>query len=462
LTAGTNITITNTAGGITIASTGGGGTPNFGGIGGNGTANLGGGGGACYGATYGGGQVGPTVDANPLSTMAELQQINTSQQALKKAKATYGPDVQAAQANAQKAQTEADKANIQLGNEKMGTMYSILTPYGSDERIVAAGKIDQNTTPDQLKSIQNGLYDIGDEVKQGLISRGWSKADAMQYVHDFNDIILKDPRQAPNLITRATQSLAGALNIAEQNQPQYEKNAAGQIIGIKKAQQKISPIGDNSGTVNPTSGGVTSTNKYIEDLNTRNSTALETDMRLGEAKDLLKLVKGGAGTKNFSEIARWAQAANLPTEIVDSIAGGDLSAVQSAQKFITQAVIQGATSNPGTAESINRYIKDNPDIGTDPRALERFIKFTEKLNQKTFDETEFLLNQKKNGKFNPETHVQEVQQYLRKNYLKPEVKSPENKPSEGKQSARKIVREGVDKVTGRAVVQYDDGTTGYK
>ena len=410
----------------------------------------------------GGGSLNTKVSSNPLSTLADLSNIDTQQQALKKAQATFGADVAKAEADAQQAQTNAKSAVVKLGNEQMNNMYTVLTPYGSDARIEAAGKLTPDATPDQVKAVQNGLYDIGDEVKQKLTSMGWSKADVMQYVHDFDASVMKDPRQAPNLITRATQSLAGALNIAEQNQPQYEKNAAGQIIGIKKAQQKISPIGDNSGTVNPTSGGVTSTNKYIEDLNTRNSTALETDMRLGEAKDLLKLVKGGAGTKNFSEIARWAQAANLPTEIVDSIAGGDLSAVQSAQKFITQAVIQGATSNPGTAESINRYIKDNPDIGTDPRALERFIKFTEKLNQKTFDETEFLLNQKKNGKFNPETHVQEVQQYLRKNYLKPEVKSPENKPSEGKQSARKIVREGVDKVTGRAVVQYDDGTTGYK
>lgn len=409
--------------------------------------------------TYGGGQVGPTVDANPLSTMAELQQINTQQQALKKAKATYGADVQAAQANAQKAQTEADKANVQLGNEKMGTMYNILAPYGSDERIIAAGKIDQNATPDQLKAIQNGLYDIGDEVKQGLISRGWSKADAMQYVHDFNDSILKDPRQAPQLLKRATQSLAGALNIAEQNQPKFVTNAAGQRVLETPAKGTIQQVGA-PGEVNPTTGGVTSTSDYIKDLNQRNSSALETDMRLGEAEQLLKLVKGGAGTKNFSEIARWAQAANLPQSVVDSIAGGDLSAVQSAQKFITQAVIQGATSNPGTAESINRYIKDNPDIGTDPRALERFIKFTQKINQKTFDETEFLLKQKKEGKFNPETHVQEVQQHLRQKYLTPEEKKPEGKQES--QTSKKIVREYVGKKSGRTIVVYDDGTEAYK
>jgi hypothetical protein len=413
-------------------------------------------------------QMGGTVDANPLSSLASLTNINATRQsteasqlATQKARETYGADVARAQADSERAQTEAQRARVTLGNEQMSTMYSVLAPYGSDERVLKAATLNGNSTPEDFKAAQNNLYDVSDEIDKGLEARGWGKADRRQYITEFNTAIMKDPRQAPELIKRATQTLAGAANIAEQNQPQYEKNAAGQIIGIKKAQQKISPIGDGSGIVNPTSGGVASTNEYIKDLNLRNSTALETDMRLGEAEGLLKLIKGGAGTQKFTEIARWAQAANLPTSLVDSIAGGDISAVQSAQKFITQAVIQGATANPGTAESVNRFIKDNPDIGTDPRALEKFIKFTQKLNQKTFDETEFLLNQKKSGKFNPETHVQETQQFLRGKYLPAETKASENKPSEGKQTTRKVVREGKDSA-GNAVVQYDDGTLGYK
>ena len=410
--------------------------------------------------TYGSGQLGPTVDANALSTLADLQQINTSQQALKKSKATYGADVQRAQAESEQAQTNAKSAANKLGVDQMNTMYSVLTPYGSDERVLNAGKLTPQSTPDEIKAVQNNLYDVADEVKDRLIANGWKKADAMQYIHDFNNSIIQDPRQAPNLIKRATQTLAGAANIAQQNQPEFATNAAGQTVRRTAATGAVTPVA-GTGEVNPTTGGAVSTSDYIKDLNQRNTAALETDMRLGEAESLLKLVKGGAGTKNFAEIAKWAQAANLPQSVVDSIAGGDLSAVQSAQKFITQAVIQGATSNPGTAESVNRYIRDNPDIGTDPRALERFIKFTQKLNQKTFDETEFLLGQKKSGKFNPETHVQEVQQYLRGKYLPGEEK-PEGKKSESEKSARKVVREGVDKATGRKVVQYDDGTIGYK
>ena len=417
--------------------------------------------------SYAGAPMGSPVDANPLSTLSELtniastrQGIATSQQALAKAQATYGADVAKAQTEAEQAATNLKSAQVKLGNEQMSSMYTVLTPYATDKRLLQAQELTPNSTPDQIKSVQNNLFDIGDEVRQKLKTMGWDNADAMRYVNDFNASVMKDPRQAPADIKRATQSLAGALNIAEQNQPRFEKNAAGEFVQVTPAKGQIAPVG-GSANPNPTSGGVASANEYIKDLNVKNSIALETDMRLGEAKGLLKLIKGGAGTKNFAEIAKFAQSINLPSSLVDSIAGGDLSAVQSAQKFITQAVIQGATANPGTAESINRYIKDNPEVGTDPRALERFIKFTQKLNQKTFDETEFLLGQKKSGKFNPETHVQEVQQYLRGKYLPGEEK-PEGKKSESEKSARKVVREGVDKATGRKVVQYDDGTIGYK
>ena len=417
--------------------------------------------------SYAGAPMGSPVDANPLSTLSELtniastrQGIATSQQALAKAQATYGADVAKAQTEAEQAATNLKSAQVKLGNEQMSSMYTVLTPYATDKRLLQAQELTPNSTPDQIKSVQNNLFDIGDEVRQKLKTMGWDNADAMRYVNDFNASVMKDPRQAPADIKRATQSLAGALNIAEQNQPRFEKNAAGEFVQVTPAKGQIAPVG-GSANPNPTSGGVASANEYIKDLNVKNSIALETDMRLGEAKGLLKLIKGGAGTKNFAEIAKFAQSINLPSSLVDSIAGGDLSAVQSAQKFITQAVIQGATANPGTAESINRYIKDNPEVGTDPRALERFINFTEKLNQKTFDETEFLLAQKKSGKFNPETHVQEVQQFLRKQYLNPNEKKEVLKEGQPK-STKTIVREGIDKTNGRAVVEYSDGTRGYK
>jgi hypothetical protein len=169
--------------------------------------------------TYAGGKMGSS-NTNLLSTLGDLTAIDTQQQALKKSQATFGADVARAQADSERAQTEAKRAGVTLGNEQMNSMYTVLTPYASDKRLLQAESLTPNATPDQIKAVQNGLFDIGDEVKQKLKSMGWSNADAMQYVNDFNSSVLKDPRQAPNDIKRATQSLAGALNISQQNQPQ--------------------------------------------------------------------------------------------------------------------------------------------------------------------------------------------------------------------------------------------------
>jgi len=176
--------------------------------------------------SYAAAPMGSPVNANSLATLGELtnieatrQGIATSEQALKKAQATYGADVSRAESEAAIANAGAQSANVKLGNEKMGTMYSILTPYGSDERILSAANLPKNATPDQLKAVQNSLYDVSDEIDRGLESRGWGKADRRQYIHELNDTILKSPQSAPELIKRATQTLAGALNIAGQNQP---------------------------------------------------------------------------------------------------------------------------------------------------------------------------------------------------------------------------------------------------
>ena len=176
--------------------------------------------------TFAAGPIGAPVNPNSLSALADITNINatqqstaSSQQALAKAQATFGADVSRAESEASRANTEAQSANVKLGNEKMGTMYSILTPYASDERILEAAKLPQNATPDQVKAAQNSLYDVSDEIDKGLEARGWGKADRRQYIHELNDTILKSPQAAPELIKRATQTLAGALNITSQNQP---------------------------------------------------------------------------------------------------------------------------------------------------------------------------------------------------------------------------------------------------
>ncbi len=210
-------------------------------------------------------QMGATVDANPLSSLASLTNINATRQsteanqlATQKARETYGADVARAQADSERAQTEAKKAQVTLGNEQINTMYGALVPFGSDQRVLKAAELNGNSTPEDFKAVQNSLYDVADEIDQNLATRGWSKADRRQYITEFNTAIMKDPRSAPELIKRATQTLAGAANIAQQNQPQLA-TVNGQtttiipsqgvvpLKGTQPANPPVSPSGETTG-----------------------------------------------------------------------------------------------------------------------------------------------------------------------------------------------------------------------
>ena len=170
--------------------------------------------------TYAGGQLGPTVSGNTLEDVANMAQIDTSRQALKKAKATFGSDVQTAKAQADTATVNAQSAQNKYGIEQANTMYQILAPYGSDKSVLAAESLNPNSAPEEVNQIRNNLFDVSDQIARQLEAQKWDKGDIRRYTHELNDQILKDPRQVPNLIKRVTQTLAGVSNIAQQNQPQ--------------------------------------------------------------------------------------------------------------------------------------------------------------------------------------------------------------------------------------------------
>jgi hypothetical protein len=194
--------------------------------------------------TYAGGQPGANVDTNPLSTLADLQTIHTSQQALKKAKATYGSDVELAKANAQKATTEAQKANLEFGNQKLNTVYTVISPYDSDERVLKASQITPQSSPEEIEAVKNGLLDIGEESIKELVARGIPKAEAYRMIAPHFMEAEADPRKAAQSIKMAVQKLAGAQNIASQNQPEY--TTVGGVPGfVSRAKQQFTEIGGN-------------------------------------------------------------------------------------------------------------------------------------------------------------------------------------------------------------------------
>lgn len=129
--------------------------------------------------------------------------------------------------------------------------------------------------------------------------------------------------------------------------------------------------------------------KMGESINGRLSESQALLQRISESRDALTRFKAGGGNDTRLGMAQTAQGLGMPTTIVDRIAGGDLSAVQEFQKFAAQEALQtmqqSLSTDSGPAAKGNRlsmdlFIKNNPNITTDPRAIEKIFNFQTKLH----------------------------------------------------------------------------------
>jgi hypothetical protein len=267
------------------------------------------------------------------------------------------------------------------------------------------------------------------------------------------DAVNKDDYKTASKLLGFSGKSAGTTSEQYQaNLPQFNTNAAGTPFLTNRAEGTITAPATTGGkNLTPTTAGVANFSDYQKDLTNRVAAATQNEMRINETENLLSKFKAGAGAKTYADIAQKLQAVGAPQDLVDKVAGGDLSAAQSLNKFIAQTVIQSATQNPGTAESINRYIRDNPDISSDPRALERFFEFTHKQNQIPITEQQFLLDKAKSGTLNPDTHVAEAQQHIIQKFA-----GKENTVT-GQNAGIKPVAKATDS-SGKVWIKYSDGS----
>jgi hypothetical protein len=166
-----------------------------------------------------GGQLGGQ-SGNLLSTLSNLTTIETQQQALDKARATFESDVARSKADSERAQTEAKKSNLDFGNQTLNTVFTVISPYASDKRVLAAENLTPQSSKKDIDAVRNGLLDIGEESIKELVARGIPKSEAYRLVAPHFMETEKDPIMAAQSIKMTVQKLAGAANIAQQNQPQ--------------------------------------------------------------------------------------------------------------------------------------------------------------------------------------------------------------------------------------------------
>ena len=225
-------------------------------------------------------------------------------------------------------------------------------------------------------------------------------------------------------------------------------------------------------TQNVLSGTGINFSNYEAGLNARAQSSNQILIRTAEMGNLINDFKPGAGTTVYTDIAKKLQAVGAPQALVDKVAGGDLSATQAFNKFIAQTVIstirQSAGDDPAHASETEQYLKNNPTVDTDPRALKLFMDFTSKQASRDIIEQNMLANARKNGTLNPSTWISDINERMRGMGYQPHPTPPVGTATTPKPdasntpapSARTIVKQGT--YGGKPVVQYSDGSVEYK
>jgi hypothetical protein len=287
-------------------------------------------------------------------SMADMVNLARGKVALQKERETLEPSIQQATAQAQQAQTQAQNANLDLQNKKRATMLNVLTPYASDDRVTAAQNLPPNATPEQIKQAQNGLYEVGNEAVNQLVDSGWDRAEAMQFVHPYNNAVGQSPMMAAGYLKRGVQSLAGAQNIAEQNQLQVGQNQAGLATTFTKANPggTMQVIGQNPQTeANISKGDI---EQFNSDLTQTRKENQEAQGRIATLRNIQNVAQNaylgvGADRKAFATSLLQGLGVNVNAE--------ELANTQELAK--NTAILQLAGGNTDTAREIAEIANPN-------------------------------------------------------------------------------------------------------
>ena len=374
-------------------------------------------------------------------SLSDIVDLSRSSTALQKEKALLEPQIRAGKAAAETAETSAAKAKLGLSTDFADKMRQNQISLINDPLIVQA---EQN--PQFAAANKDKIAKLVERQAKAATEMGLDPTKAAELNAPYLEAVNQTNGQGLRQFLK-TRMLAGLDTQAQTALQQPSTNALGQTVVTNPIQETRRTLGES----NPTTPGVANFNQYQQDLTNRVAGATQVEMRLNEAENLMKEFKPGAGSRTYVDIAQKLQAVGAPQSLVDSVAKGDLSAAQSLNKFIAQTVtanIGQMQGNP-TANMMNDYLKNNPDISSDPRALQRFFEFGHKQNAIPIEEQKFLLEKVKKGSLNPDTHVSEAQQHILQNFA-------------GKQNTvtgKERGNEKNGKYKGHDVVSHDGGKT---
>jgi len=385
--------------------------------------------------------------ANPLVLQKAQMEIEQSKKMnpLSVSKATE--EVSQAQIGTKQKQLELDQSHFNLAGNILG---------GLETRAQSlAKKGDTKTALNEL-----------------VAAKSWMDASGIPY--DKNGAVKQAEEQIKNkdfggylaTLENMRNVLGGAASRYQANLPSLQKNASGEVISANPLTNKMEIV-RGAGNINPTSADVELGSEYQKGLSSRVTASNAYLQRAQEIEPLLEQFKPGAGTGKYADIAQKLQAVGAPQALVDKVAGGDLSAVQSMNKFLAQSVIASArqAANGSTyASEVENFLKNNPSVDTDPRALKRFIQFNNKLARVDLLENEALAQAKEKGIYNPGTWQADFQKIAEKQGLLPKTptkqESGEKPASQEKPTSQ--FREGQTGTYNGKKVIYKNGAWSYQ
>lgn len=188
--------------------------------------------------------------------------------------------------------------------------------------------------------------------------------------------------------------------------------------------------------------------QYEQGLNGRVTAAQNSSHYLSEAQNLLNDVRTGGGGVARADLARRAQAIpGMPQSVVDAIAGGNLGDTQVLQKVLLQNAIQQMQANfngTGAVANVEQFLKNNPDLENDPRAIPKLMSFIGGMNT------------------NLGREQQAYRDYVNKGQNPADFPAAWNNSPTMRAFTGKITPVKTGTYNGRKVVQYSDGSVDYQ
>lgn len=145
--------------------------------------------------------------------------------------------------------------------------------------------------------------------------------------------------------------------------------------------------------------------KYQESLDERVAVGTTIMQTVAEGKDALSRVRAGGGGTAYAQLGQLAQAFGAGNELVDKIANGDLAASQEFSKLMVNTTmgqireqLQGIGGSRLSQMEFQSFQKNNPNLDTDPRAIDKIFNFWTRLYNRDVMEQSDLNSHLESGK----------------------------------------------------------------